>query len=523
MASLFDPSYPSMLQGGATTFDPNKPALLQSRGVEAAQKALELQRLAELERMAQQGKSALTSGAARGPTSAAWTAGQALDGWGASRGLMDTLKGAGRALGGAASTGLQAALYSADVGEGSELSPAQREAKNPGEREDAEAYAQRVQANAKAAVRATRGDPILSPEDPGNVAAAVEAQEAVNAPAVENTPVGPVAEKDPVTVQQAAAQAAQQRESQRQTVELGAQEALKTNQVTRPQLAREIVSADAQRAGKELTPEQSKAAVAEELGVMKGMDNSDLSKYVSYALIAGGIAASFLDKSGRAGDMFAASFNKQLDRNLAQGIQNKKQAAAAAKQAQDLQIALMKAQEASRGNDIRDKDVEQRGRYQEVMGDVARGNLGLGYIKEDRQASQGAAGLGLRAKALQLQSDLGTRGLDLKAEANALRAAKIAADKAKGAPGVPLTEKGSSKVVSDFAKQQGINLDSDAKSALASQVQQASKNDPEWAKNPAKVMTKILQSGGYTKEADPGIPFIPFTGGGSRVRQKKYQ
>jgi hypothetical protein len=531
MASLFDPSYPSMLQGGGPTLDPNKPALLQGRGgVEAAQKALEAQRLLELERMAAQGKAALTSGGPRGPTSAAWTAGQALDGWGASRGLMDALKGAGKALGGPVAGGLQALTYSGDVGEGSELSPSQREAKNPGEQADAQAYARRIQDNAKDAVRTARGDPILSPEDPGNVAAAVEAQEAVSAPPVERTPVGPVAEKDPVTVEQAAAATAQQRESQRQTVELGAQEALKTNQVTRPQLAREIVSADAQRAGKELTPEQSKAAVAEELGVMKGMDNNDLSKYVSYALIAGGIAASFLDKSGRAGDMFAASFNKQLDRNLALGIQNKKQQAAAAKQAQDLQIALMKAQEASRTNDIREKSVDQTGRYQEGQLDVAqdrteiqRGTLGLGYAKENRQAAQGAAGLGLRAQALELQRELGTRNMDLKEEANTIKAAGAALKAAKGEPGVALTEKGSNKVVSDFAKQQGLNLDSGAKSALASQVQQASKNDPEWAKNPAKVMTKILQSGGYTKEADPGIPFIPFTGGGSRIKQKKYQ
>lgn len=529
MAGLFDANYPSMLQGGST-FDPNKPALFQGRGVSAAQQALELQRLAELERLAQQGKSALTSGAARGPSSGAWTAGQALDGWGAQRGLMNTLGGAAKALSGPVGMGIQAALTSEDVGAGSELSPAQREAKNPGEQEDAQAYAQRVQENARQAVKAARGDPVVNPESPGEVAAAEEVQEAVSAPPVEQTPVGPVAESEPVTVEQAAAATAQQRESQRQTVEAGAVEALKTNQVTRPQLATEIVTADAARAGKELTPEQHKAAVTEELGMMKGMDNKDLSKYVSYALIAGGLAASFLDKSGRAGDMFSASFNKQLDRNLALGIQNKKQAAASAKQAQDLQIALMKAQEASRGNDIREKSVDQTGRYQEGQLDVAqdrvevaRGTLGLGYAKEGRQASQGAAGLGLRAQALELQRELGTRNLDLREEANTIKAAGAAIKAAKGAPGVPLTEKGSTKVVSDFAKQQGINLDSGAKSALASQVQQASKNDPEWAKNPAKVMTKILQSGGYTKEADTGIPFIPFTGGGQKVRQKKYQ
>ena len=480
----------------ASIFDPNKPAILQARGIPAEQ------------------------------------ASKALGMWGASRGILNALKGAGRLVGGAMGTGIQAALYSGDVGEGSELSPEQREDKNPGEFEDAQKYAQRVQENARNAVKTIDRAPVsvLNQNPQGELAAAEEAQEAISAPAVENTPVGAVSQSDPVTVEQAAAQAAQQRESQRQTVEMGAQKALLTNQVTRPQLAQEIVSADAQRAGKELTPDQTKAAVSEELGVMKSMDNADLSKYVSYALIAGGLAASFLDKSGKAGDMFAASFNKQLDRNLAQGIQNKKQAAASAKQAQDLEIALMKAQEASRTNDIREKSVDQTGRYQEGQLDVAqdrteiqRGTLGLGYAKEGRQAAQGAAGLGLRAQALELQRELGTRNLDLREEANTIKAAGQALKATQGKPGVPLTEKGASKVASDFAKQQGIDLDSGAKSALASQIQQASKNDPEWAKNPAKVMTKILSSGGYTTQVDPGIPLIPFTGGGKQVRQKKYQ
>ena len=64
--------------------------------------------------------------------------------------------------------------------------------------------------------------------------------------------------------------------------------------MSRPSLAEAIVEADAQRAGEQLTPpEQSKQAVQQELTSMKTMDNKDLSKYVSYALIAGGVLASF--------------------------------------------------------------------------------------------------------------------------------------------------------------------------------------------------------------------------------------
>src|SRR5690606_18338678 len=117
-------------------------------------------------------------------------------------------------------------------------------------------------------------------------------------------------------------------EIQRQTVETGALKGLETGQVSRPGLAEAIVDADAQRAGEQLTPEQSKQAVQQELVSMKSMDNNELSKYVSYALIAGGVLASFLDKSGKSADMFHDSFNRQLDRN-----EEAKERAAAAEQA----------------------------------------------------------------------------------------------------------------------------------------------------------------------------------------------
>lgn len=548
MASLFNPNYPSILQAGQGLLDPNKPALLQARGgVEAAQRALEAQRAAEA------AKSALTDAAKYTPKSSAWTAGSALEpGWGASgKGIGGLLKAASGPVAG----GLQALTYSGDA-DAAELTKEQKYAEmGPANvwqmYEDADAYANRVQENARQANRAPNSPislmdprrqqqtPEVTPEQVAEEVAAAEVPiEDASQPAVEQTNVGPVSNSQPATVEQAAAKTAQDQESVRQTVQAGALHGLSTGAVSRPRMAQEIVQADAQRAGKELTPEQSKKAVTEELAVMKGMNNEKLSEYVSYALIAGGLLASFADKSGKAGDAFSQSFNKQLDRNLAMGKAAQQQRMAQAKLDQQLQIKQGDWQRVDRGLDIRKMTADNTAEYQDAqigLGkdrvDVARGQLGVAQ----QRAAQGAQSLGLQAQGLGLRAqeisqrqanadrnyDLAVRGMDLREEGNTIKAATAAAKAAASKPGVPLTEKGSAKVVQDFADAQGIKLADSAKSALASQIQNASKNDPQWATNPAAVITKLLGAGGYEPEVDPGIPYVPFTGGGTRVRQKK--
>lgn len=475
----------------ASLFDPNYPAILQPRSISAAAPSM------------------------------------------SARAANGLLKAANNPM----TAGLQALLYSGDA-DAPELTQQQKEAEMGPENtkamwDDAGAYAQRVQENARQANRPPNSP--ISLMDPRQVAQEVAAAEVpirdASQPAVEETNVGPVSEAQPATVEQAAAKTAQDQEATRQTVQAGALHGLSTGAVSRPRIAQEIVQADAQRAGKELTPEQTKKAVNQELSVMKGMDNGKLAEYASYALIAGGLLASFADKSGKAGDAFIQGFNKQLDRNLAAGKLAQQQRMAQAKLDQQLQIKQGDWQRVDRGLDIRKMTADNTADYQDAqigLGKervgIARGQLGVAQ----QNANQGAQGLGLRAQALAMQQanadrnyELASRGMDLRAEGNAIRAAGVAAKAAAGKPGVPLTEKGSAKVVQDFAESQGINLAPAAKSALASQIQNASKNDPQWATNPAAVITKLLSSGGYEPEIDPGIPFVPFTGGKTRVRQKK--
>jgi hypothetical protein len=541
MAGLFDPTYPSMLQGATQALDPNKPALLQSRGgVEAAQKALEAQRALEAARMAAAEKAALTNSARSfAPNSAAWTAAQSFDGWGAARGLAQQGSEALKVVGGAPATGLQALLYSG-YADAAELSPAQREAKNPGEQADAAAYAQRVQGNAKAAAGITPSPPVslMNPnadaDSAEDIAAAQSALAQNDAPAVTPTPAGPAVQAAPANTEQARATTMQEQETQRQTLEQGALKGLSTGAVSRPKMAEAVVEADLARTGQKLTPEATKKAVTQELANMKSMDNNDLSRYISYALMAGGVLAVLLDKSGKAAEGFNTSFNKQLDRNLASGIQTQKALAAQAKLNQELAIQQEKFKRDDRGLDIREQTADQTGQYQQAQVKLGEGRLGLAQQSEGRQASQGAAGLGLRAQGLSLRQqalqqaqanadrnyELSKKGLDLRGEGNAIRAAGVAARANKAAPGVPLTEKGAIKVAKDFASSQGVDIDSDAVSAISSQIQQASKNDPRWATNPNSVMAEILNGTGYIVKDDAGIPFVPFTGG-RRIKQKK--
>lgn len=132
----------------------------------------------------------------------------------------------------------------------------------------------------------------------------------------------------------ASPQVAAQAESKRQVVEAGAKEQLRTGQLSRPKAAEAVVQADLQRKGVKASPKEVENLVKQESASMKNMDDDQLSKYLSYALIAGGLIASALDDSGSAGQAFAGGFNAQLDRNQQMAMfKEKKKAEAEAAQA----------------------------------------------------------------------------------------------------------------------------------------------------------------------------------------------
>lgn len=360
---------------------------------------------------------------------------------------------------------------------------------------------------------------------------------------MEPTPVGPVAQAAPTTVPQAAAKTVQEQETQRQAIEQGAIKGLSTGVVSRPELAAEIVKSDAQKSGTVLTPDQFKKATAVELTNMKSMDNKDVSRYISYALMAAGVLATVFDKSGKAGDAFSASFNKQLDRNLAAGLQTQKANAAAAKQAQDLQIALAGLNIKSRQADTQEKSVEQTGRYQEgtldQRRDAAEGALKLGYDRIGAANARSGQSMSLRQQQM-AQSERHFQSLfGLRQEDQQLRRDQFATDQdfknarirqgnekllidsreaaAKGKPkGISTDSKVAGEVVEQVLDSQGLNASSSAKTALAEAYRYEVQNNPAAAADPIGTVKRLASQSGIVNK-----PAAYFGNGTTAIRRPK--
>lgn len=415
---------------------------------------------------------------------------------------------------GAAKTALgvpmQAALYSGDV-EAAELTPAQREAKNPGETADAQAYAQRVQDNARKAFefykpQEQQAQPQQGPQGPLNPNADMDSPQDVQA-AQAALQAGP--QQDPEAGAQQVEQEKQATEAKRQVVERGAVEALRTNQVSRPQLAEEVVKADLARKGETATPDQLKTLVQQESTEMRTMDNKDLSKYVSYALIAGGIAAAFMDKSGKAGDAFSSGFNKQLDRNL---VQQKMKAAQQQQGVENAQNAY-KIGQTDRKIKIEDRNADTAERKAEgVLGNyetqaklgAERNNIALQQV--GATSANAAAANGIRSAQLDLNRELAAQrqanedrnfGLnERKTGAAELRASGVGGMKAPD-----LATKDSDAIVKQFTAETGQNLSKASLSIVSQQFRTLAKNYPEvLASNPQALVQQAIAKAGLKVE-----------------------
>lgn len=276
----------------------------------------------------------------------------------------------------------------------------------------------------------------------------------------------------------------QQIEIKRQTVETGALKGLETGQVSRPSLAEAIVEADAQRAGEQLTPEQSKQAVQQELTSMKTMDNKDLSKYVSYALIAGGVLASFMDKSGKAEGMFSESFNRQLDRN-----EEAKAQAAASEQAA-LKYALderkVAATEVDIGSKVVDREetrgitkIKTEGLLDKWITEAELGKARLGN-ERDRTGIMGSR-LDVDVQNNNIKNNLASRKADQydKRLTQWDKQLEQGAKAGGGGTGVPLSYKDNTKLVSDVLSAKGISVSTEVKQALAARLPTIQKLAPD--------------------------------------------
>lgn len=408
----------------------------------------------------------------------------------AKRGLLSRFLSA---AGGPVSTGAQAALYSPELNTGEDELVADR--------------------NSKERQAAMNADP-ESANDPARYAADLSRRTldagmgrtggtpspyAMDYKAPQEAP-----QQDPEAVAQQVEQEKQQTEAKRQVVERGAVEALRTNQVSRPQLAEEVVKADLARKGETATPDELKSLVQQEATEMRTMDNKDLSKYVSYALIAGGIAAAFMDKSGKAGDAFSSGFNKQLDRNLVQ------QKMKAAQQQQEVENKLNTYKIGQKDKEIsisgRNADTAER-KTDGVLGNYAT-QAALGAERNDiarlqvgATSANAAASNGIRSAQLDLNKELAAQR-----QANADRDYKldeqrvgILGQKANAAGGVKAPDFSSTaanEMVKRVADESGTPLSKGAQAAIAEQVRILQKADPVgFAGDPTGTVQKAIAAG----------------------------
>ncbi|CAP45452.1 virion structural protein [Bruynoghevirus LUZ24] len=386
-------------------------------------------------------------------------------------------------LGGPVSVGVQAAVTPGELGDAErtraeEMAQASQAVENMGPEvaQEANQWAQGV--GQRAAQNATGG-----PTGAGLLSYGVTP----NQPSIEP-------EITPEVASEAGAAVADEEEANRQVIQQGAAEGLRTGAVSRPEMAQAVVEADAQREGVELKPQELKNRVNEELTQMRTMDNDDLSRYVSYALIGTGLLASALDKTGKAGDMFAASYERQLDRNLQAGINQDKMAAAAAdRQIKEKDLERKVAKDAAdvrlgEGNlKVKEGTLEQTKRKTEGVLDkwvnqaaVDRANLELTRRGQD-----------LANQRAQLQAETTRRGQDM-AQENAqlgsavrLKTARISAQArqaaAKAARGEPVTTKDALGILSEVSGSQalgGKKLGKTAQQAIAQTLRNEMRANP---------------------------------------------
>lgn len=281
----------------------------------------------------------------------------------------------------------------------------------------------------------------------------------------------------PEVAQAAAQERARQVESTRQVVEQGAKDQLAAGAVSRPQLAQAVVEADIQRSGEKVTPDEMKKRVAEESVAMKSMDNNELSKYVSYALIAGGLLASAFDKSGEAGRAFAGSFNAQLDRQSKERLLKAQQDAQAA-------IAARKDETTRRGQDITLLDVKSKVQDRTAGQEIARGGLQIKEALAGGQLSRWEA-----------QSANDAARLAAYRDRTAAQAAKGNTSKLK----VPeLSTKDATELVSAYNEAKGLNVDKRAVPVIADRYRVLRQQNPDLT--PDQLMEATMRTLNLNKE-----------------------
>lgn len=423
-----------------------------------------------------------------GPKPAGWTDGQRnIDLKGAGQGLKGLLSGAGKVAGG--------------LGAAYDLAQGANQKWGMGAWDNAQDIANKREVRLAAeadpelpviGVRAAQGMADRAVESARGLMDVMPRKDTTRMEGLSMLPMAPEAKQEAAAVTEQAPQV----EAGRQRIEAGTLKGLQTGQVHVSQLAQGVVQADAQRAGTQLKPDEEKAAVTAEIAAMKTMDKSDLARYVSYAMVAGGLLAAVFDKTGEAGAAFHDSLNKQLDRNLAAG-----------KMAFDQKMAQNKDARENRKVDINETDVNSKVEDRKVNQEqgaqrIAQGDQKIGIMEADSRtkafaanssASNARAKLGLLGEQLEIQ-----RGEA--ASKQAYRQSKIDNPSGGQDKGVPLSYKDNGALVKDVFKSQGLKVDPALQSQIAGRLPTLQKKYPQLSQ--AELVE--LAAGEYDTETDVG-------------------
>lgn len=342
------------------------------------------------------------------------------------------------ALGGTAATGIGMMVQPGDL-DGSELTPEQRAALTDQGAMNADAM--------KAANTVDRVNKKVVAETVGR----------------QNQPISlmnPNQPTKPVTVPpEVQAAKAKELESKRQVIEKGAQEQLRTSQLSRTQAAEEVVKTDLESRGVEATAEEKQKMVAAEVETMRKMDNNSLAKYLSYALMGAGFLAG--GTSERNGALWANNFRAGYDDARAQAALRHK-------------TALEQAQLA-RENEFKERDLTRKERdtdsnilYRDGQLDIGGKRLGLqeetlDWTKQYQGARLGQFDSGLSNERERLQ-------LYKERTAAQIEKDKAAAKKSE-TPKVPeMSQKDEAVKISAFFKDKGVKASEGATQQVAAEV-----------------------------------------------------
>jgi len=225
-------------------------------------------------------------------------------------------------------------------------------------------------------------------------------------------------------------------------------------------------------------------------------------------LIAGGIAAAFMDKSGKAGDAFSSGFNKQLDRNL---VGQKMKATQAQKEVEN-KLNMYKIGQTDRKIEIDQRGAENDekrtagvlGNYQ-TQAELGRERNAISRAGVSATAANAEATQGLRRQQMDLNQELfnlrktdSDRNYELNKEKVGILGAK--ADAAGGVKAPDFSSTAANEMVKRVADEAGTSLSKGAQAAVAEQVRILQKADPVgFASDPTGVVRKAIAAGANSK------------------------